>query len=572
MDRYRGYALSILICAVAVPIAMHFDIPPCFLLAAMASSLFGGRKPGILAVVLLSLADLLFLPPKFHLLIAASSIVRFSVFAGAMLLATELIDSKRRSDLARLQQEMDFRALAETCPDCIIIVDEEQVIRFANPAVSKMFGYSTEAVIGNPSSFLLPDIKADQAPAGDFSARKKSGERFDVDATCGRFHKKTTIFVRDVTDRKQAREMLEESEANLRLTLDTIPGLVYSRSPDGAIEYANRHATEFYGYTLEEIRNGAWVNALHPDEKESVVSLIAANLAKGEAYSMEYRRRRFDGVYRWFHTSVQPLHGPNGEVIRWYGLLTDIDDRRNIEESLRRTQGRLSQAMQLATASELAASIVHEISQPIFAIVANGQACLRWLSMSPPNETNARSSVERIVRDGKDVTTIIKGLKTLFKRSPSEKALVNLNHTVAEVFTLVHGRAERQGISIDLQVSEELPPIAADRIQLQQVLLNLVSNAIDSMQDVVHSPKKLIIRSQQQGSAILTEIVDHGTGITDYEKIFETFFTTKKNGMGMGLPICRSIIEAHDGRLWAAPGSPVGSIFSFTIPLPTTCG
>jgi PAS domain-containing protein len=140
-----------------------------------------------------------------------------------------------------------------------------------------MFGYSTEEVIGNPSSFLLPDLRSDQVPAGDFSARRKNAERFEVDATCGRFQKKTTIFLRDVTDRKRAREMLEVSEANLRLTLDTIPGLVYSRSPDGAIEYANRHATEYFGNTLEEIRSGAWVNALHPDEKESVLSSIVAN-------------------------------------------------------------------------------------------------------------------------------------------------------------------------------------------------------------------------------------------------------------------------------------------------------
>ena len=284
---------------------------------------------------------------------------------------------------------------------------------------------------------------------------------------------------------------------------------------------------------------------------------------------MEYRRRRFDGVYRWFHTSVQPLLGPNGEVVRWYGLLTDIDDRRSMEESLRRTQGKLSQAMQLATASELAASIVHEISQPIAAMVANGQACLRWLSMSPPNDANARSVVERILRDGKDATPVIKGLRTLFKRSPPEKTFVNLYHTVAEVFTLVHGRAERQGVAIDLQVPEDLTQVAADRIQLQQVLLNLVSNAIDSMQDVVDNPKKLIIRSQRQENVILTEIVDQGVGVTDYEEIFETFFTTKENGMGMGLAICRSIIEAHDGHfghpLDLRPEASLPSLFRFRV-------
>jgi PAS domain S-box-containing protein len=568
LDKFRGYALAVLLCAIALPIALHFDIPSsCFLLAAMASSLFGGRRPGLLAVGLLSLAfDFFFLAPGFHLAISQGSFVRFATFIGAMVLATELIDAKRRSDLARLQRDKDFRALAETCPDCIVLIDQKQTIQFANPAITKMFGYSIEEVVGKPSSYLLPELSEEQTVAGEFSAFRKDGQRFDVEATCGRFGGKTTIFLRDISDRKRAQRRLEESEENLRLTLDSIPGLVYSRSADGEIEYVNKHATEFFGRTLQELRAGAWTETLHPDEKNFILDAISQSFAKGQPSTMEYRRRRFDGIYRWFQTTVQPLKNRDGEVVRWYGLLTDIDDRRNAEESLRRTQAKLSQAAQIATASELAASIIHEISQPLSAMVANGQACLRWLSGTPPNLIDGTVAVERIVRDGKDARDIISGLRTLFRRSSPLKTPLDLRQIIDEVVVLIHSRAERERIAVDVRVPGNLPEVIGDRIQLQQVLLNLVSNAIESMQTVVDKQKRLVIHSQQQGDVVLTEVEDHGIGISDFDKVFDTFFTTKENGMGMGLSICRSIIEAHDGKLWGVSGTTEGSVFAFTVP------
>jgi C4-dicarboxylate-specific signal transduction histidine kinase len=243
-----------------------------------------------------------------------------------------------------------------------------------------------------------------------------------------------------------------------------------------------------------------------------------------------------------------------------------ITARRRAEESLRQTQAKLAQATQVATISEFSASVIHEISQPLSAMVTNGQTCVRWLSADPPNLANAKAAAERIVRDGKDAGGIIKGLRALFRKSPPLKAPVDLRQLVNEVVSLIRGRAEREKIAVEIQLAKDLPKIVGDRLQLQQVLMNLVLNAMDSMQTVTERPKMLAIRSREQDGMVLTEIWDQGVGIADFDKIFDVFFTTKENGMGMGLSICKSIIEAHEGRLWGSPGPVAGTVFSFAIP------
>jgi PAS domain S-box-containing protein len=466
---------------------------------------------------------------------------------------------------------MEFRALAETCPDCILIVSDQQIIRFLNPAVSRMFGYSKKELLGKPVSLLLPELGSSLSQTDEFLALHKNGNRFHVESSWGHFADNTTIFLRDITDRKSMHAQLEASEASLRLTLDTIPGLVYSRPPDGELDYANRHLTDFFGFTLEGVQHGVWKDGLHPDERESVLEKMKEGSALGKPYTFECRHRLDDGTYGWIHSAVEPFIGPDGQVIRWYGLITDIDDRKKAEESLRQTQTKLAIASRIAVASELAASIVHEISQPIAAILANGQSCLRWLGTKPPNYDNAKAAVERIGRDGKDATEIIKGLRNLFKRAEPQKSPIKLQKIVGEVLVLLRPRTQKEGIQIDLQIASELPPMSGDPIQLQQVLLNLVSNAIDAMSLVVSRPKDLVIRAQQldNDDSILIEIEDSGTGVSDHEKIFETFFTTKENGMGMGLSICRTIVTSHGGRIWASPASQLGTVFSFTIPIET---
>jgi PAS domain S-box-containing protein len=564
----KGYALALVLCVVAVPIAIHYDIPSsCFLLAAMSSCLFGGRKPGILAVVVLALAfSFFFLPPKHHLELASESLVRFIAFVGSMLLATELTHARLRSDSARLERDKEFRIMAETCPDCILFVDANQIIQFANPATVAIFGYSVEEVLGKSPSFLIEGLDSVQEPVGEFTARTKQRDTIDVDATCGRFGNKTTIFLRDISDRKHAQRELAHSEETLRLTLDTIPVMAYTRSADGNVDYANRHASEYFGNTVQQLRDGAWIESLHPEERDFVLGRIHESSATEQGYVMEYRRKGFDGVYRWFQTRVEPLKDSDGRLIRWYGILIDIDDRRRIEDMLRQTEVKLSRAAQMATAAELSASIVHEISQPIAAMVTNGQACVRWLNASPPNLANGVMAAERIVRDGKDAREIIKGLRTLFKRSAPQKTALSVREIADEVVLLKRSQLQREGTSLDVLIPRDLPMILGDRTQIQQVLLNLVSNALDAVRANADRPKALTVRSTACDGSVMVEVMDNGEGLADAGRVFETFYTTKGDGMGMGLSISKSIIEAHGGRLWALNAKPCGAVFSFSLP------
>jgi signal transduction histidine kinase len=245
-----------------------------------------------------------------------------------------------------------------------------------------------------------------------------------------------------------------------------------------------------------------------------------------------------------------------------------IETKRRIEEVLSKTQARLSRASQFATVAELAASIAHEISQPLSAVVANGHACPQWLSADPPNVTNARVAAERIIRDGKDAGEVVQHIRALFRKTPLEKARLNVNEVIDEVLRLIHKAAVEKRIAVETDLEKKLPATLGDRVQLQQVIFNLLLNGIEAMDTVTDHPKKLQIRSQLQNSdAILVEIRDYGIGLADSERAFEAFYTTKEKGLGMGLSICRSIVEAHGGRLGTTPSQGPGTTFFFTLPL-----
>jgi PAS domain S-box-containing protein len=243
-------------------------------------------------------------------------------------------------------------------------------------------------------------------------------------------------------------------------------------------------------------------------------------------------------------------------------------ERERAEEALRQAQVELAHMSRVTTMGELTASLAHEVNQPLSAVVANGNACLRWLSANPPNLARAREAAERIVRDGKDAGEIVRRVRALFKRTAGEKVVLDLNEVIGEVLRLLRSDAARRSIIVETDLDRDLPPVIADRIQLQQVLLNLVLNGIEAMDPVLDRAKRLVIRSARESAdAAIVEVRDHGVGMNHPEKAFEAFFTTKENGMGMGLAICRSIIDAHHGRLWVAPCDGPGARLCFTIPL-----
>jgi PAS domain S-box-containing protein len=375
--------------------------------------------------------------------------------------------------------------------------------------------------------------------------------------------------IKRLSDRLRGENLaLRASEHELSLIVETIPGLVWCASPDGELTYVNQRILDYTGTALDALANAGWLAFLHPDDVQPTIRAWTHAVATGHTHDIQYRLRRSDGAYQWFHVLGQPVHDADGSVSRWYGLLIDIDDRKKMEEVLLLTQTRLLRATQIATVGELAASIAHEINQPLGAVVANGQACLRWLSAQPHNLAKACEAAERIVRDGKAAAEVVQRIRALFKRAAVEKVMLDLNEVIGEVPRLLGGETSRRRVAIETDLQKDLPPVPGDRVQLQQLVLNLLLNGIEAMDSVRDRPKRILISSKRDSpKTVLVEIEDSGVGLVDPDRIFDAFFTTKSNGMGMGLAICRSIIEVHDGRLWARPGGTAGTAFCFTLPV-----
>lgn len=374
----------------------------------------------------------------------------------------------------------------------------------------------------------------------------------------------------DIEDRKNAEQAVQASQRDLSLIIETMPALVWCAASGGELTYVNRRVLEYTGATLGALAETGWVNFLHPDDVEPTIRAWSHAVARGQQHEVQYRLRRSDGVYRWFHVVGQATRDREGQVARWYGLLIDIEDRKNAEDALRSTEARLARASQIATFGELAASIAHEVNQPLSAVVANGHACLRWLLAEPPNVAKARQAAERIVRDGKEAGEVVRRIRALFKRDPLEKVALDLNEVILEVLDLVRGEITRRRVVIETQLDDGLAPVVGDRVQLQQLILNLLLNGMDAMDSLQDCPKKLSIRSMRQDDGALFEIRDCGIGLPDPERVFEPFFTTKENGMGMGLAICRSIVDAHEGRVWAVSRQGFGTTFCVSLPLLAT--
>ncbi len=257
-------------------------------------------------------------------------------------------------------------------------------------------------------------------------------------------------------------------------------------------------------------------------------------------------------------------------VILASALIASLSEQKRAEEALREAQADLAHVTRVTTLGEIAASIAHEVNQPLAAVVANAEACLRWLDRGTPDLDAARRSVEWIIDDGNRAGEVIRRVRALANKSDVEKAPLDINDVVKEVIALVQGELVSHRVSLRMEFANALPVVPADRVELQQVVINLVMNGIEAMQSVTDRPRELLIRSlQDETQQVLVSVTDCGVGISaeNADRLFNAFFTTKTNGMGMGLSICRSIIEAHGGRLWASANLPHGATFQFTLPV-----
>jgi PAS domain S-box-containing protein len=368
----------------------------------------------------------------------------------------------------------------------------------------------------------------------------------------------------DITERKRA----EQATRLLAAIVESSHDAIVSKRLNGVITSWNKGAERLFGYTAEEAV-GQNITLIIPPERRDEEKTIVEQLTRGERIDhFETVRMRKDGSLLEVSLTISPMKDASGRVVGASKLARDITERKRAEEALRQAQTDLAHASRLTTMGEFTASLAHEVKQPIAAIVTDANTCVRWITRDEPDLKEAREAAWRIVKDAKRASEIINRVVLLFKKGTPQRELVDVNEVAREMIVLLGDEASRHSISIRTELAEDLPHVIGDRVQLQQVLMNLIVNGVEAMHDV-DGPRELTIKSQPgENNELLLSVSDTGMGLPrqQADEIFNAFFTTKTHGTGMGLRISRSIVESHSGRLWAADNSPRGASFCFTLP------
>jgi hypothetical protein len=639
---------------------------------------------------------------------------RMSELAAANETSAQEVEERQRTEEVVRESEQYLRLIADSIPGLIATLTPRGKVEFVNRQILDYFGRTLEELKDWETS---DTIHSEDLPrvVQLFSQSVVSGDPFVFEARARRSDGVYRWFqfrglplqdprgdiVRwynlliDIDERRRAEEALAASGRKLKLIIDTIPILAWSARPDGSAEFFNQHFLDYVGFSAELAQDWGWTVALHPDDLNGLVGTWQVILALGKPGETEARLRRFDGVYRWFLFRTNPLCDESGNILNWYGTNTDINDRKRAEEELRRSEAFLAEGQRLSRTgsfswrsdpdeitfsdelyrifefekdlpitleqigarvhpedlpllaekiqraragtddhdyeirlqmphgrvkylrtamrgaryrdgrqeclgsvqditehrlseealgrlrSELArvsrvtslgamtASIAHEVNQPLAGIITNASTCLRMLAADPPNVHGARETARRTIRDGNRAADVITRLRALFSKKAITFEPVDLNEAAREVIALSWVDLQRSRVVLRTEFANELPLVGGDRVQLQQVIMNLLRNAADAMSGVDDRPRQLVIRTEtDEDDHVQITVQDAGVGFSSQgtEQLFEAFYTTKSNGMGIGLSVSRFIIENHGGRLWAAPNDGPGASFSLSIP------
>jgi PAS domain S-box-containing protein len=351
--------------------------------------------------------------------------------------------------------------------------------------------------------------------------------------------------------------------------MDAAPVMIWVSGQDKRCVWFNRQWLNFTGRSMEQELGHGWTEGVHREDLDRCMETYIGHFDARKDFRIQYRLRRSDGAYRWIDDTGIPRYARAGNFLGYIGSCVDIHQQRDTQDELQRLLQEIAHLNRSATACALLASIAHEINQPLTAIATNGNAALRWLSKDIPNLGEVRAALERIVGSVHRANNVVNTIRAMFKKGTQNKALLDLNKLIREVLGLLHADLQKRQISVQTDQLMEIPEVAGDRVQLQQVILNLVMNAMEAMDAVADRPRVLKITSgTHNSSGVLITVEDSGTGIDPkkLENIFEPFYTTKSYGMGMGLLICRSIIEAHGGRLSASQGKPHGLALQIALP------
>jgi PAS domain S-box-containing protein len=450
-----------------------------------------------------------------------------------------------------------------------------------------MFGYAAEEVVDVPmQDLIVPERLKDIAR--EYANKLSQGGRVEVE-TVRRRKDGSEIRVsilavpitsdsgeqianyavyRDITEQKRAEERLRESEARFQEMADTAPVLIWMTGTDSLCNYFNKPWLEFTGRTIEQEVGTGWIEGMHPDDVQGCFDGFLPAFHARIPFRMEYRLRRADGAYRWVIESGIPRYTGAGEFAGYIGSNIDITDLKSAEEErerLRQLEADLAHINRVSMMGELAASVAHEVKQPMACALINAKTCVRWLRRDVPDIAEACEAALRMVKDTTRAVDVLDRVHSLYSRENAHRELIDVNEIIRGMTDLLHDKANRSSISIRTENHAEFATTVADRVQLQQVLMNLMLNGIEAMQET--GGELTITSTKTAEGQLLISVGDSGVGITPdrADRIFEAFFTTKPQGTGMGLSISRRIIESHGGRLWASPNPGRGVTFQFTL-------
>jgi PAS domain S-box-containing protein len=493
----------------------------------------------------------------------------------------DISEKKRADDELRKQKEV-FQKIFENIPVMIVFIGPDGRFELVNPEWERTVGRTLKEIREHNLEIFVehfPDpqyrqmvrdyIAAPTSKWTDFRLRTRDGRVIDVSGYTVRLSDGSTVGIgSDVTERKRTEAELRESEARFRLVADSAPVMIWMAGTDKLCTYFNKPWLDFTGRSIDHELGNGWTEGVYSEDLQRCLDTYIQSFDRRGAFRMEYRLRRNDGQYRWVLDIGVPRFNPDKSFAGYIGSCIDVTDQRRAEEDLRRVQEDLARVSRVIAMGELAAAIAHEVNQPLAAVVTNAGASQRWLAGQPPNLEEAREAIDRTVREANRASDVIVRIRALLQKGPPQMEQLDVNAIIPEVLALAGNELLRSGVAIQTDLAPDVPNVLGDRVQLQQVLLNLILNGIDAMRTIAHRPRELRIKSAKHPDGVLIQVHDSGEGVDPEQAnhIFEPFFTTKPQGIGIGLSVGRSIVEAHGGRLWFTPGTSHGVVFQFTVP------